>query len=125
MKNRMKFVYLALAVICCLASYRLGIYLTFEAMKSGHTDVQAMLAFNHSKSFSEIKQCLDNGVIEGARQRVENSLISERNLLAGKLSTGVSPYMLEYIELRSEVGIDELKAYESDRGSSWSLTSCE
>jgi len=114
-----------LVVVLCLASYRLGIYLSMDALDTYSTDSQAMFAFNHIGNYSEIMECLNKGDLEAASVRVENYLITERELLASHLQKGVSPRMIDYIELRSKEGVDAHKTYISNRGGSWSVPTCQ
>lgn len=125
MKLRTKLGAGVLILVCCLVSYRLGVFVTVEAFKQGFKDTQAMLAFNHANSFRSIKECLDREQVDESRQLVDNLLISERELLAIHLRDGIGSKMIGYIELRSDETLDSLKGFESDRGSSWSVPRCK
>lgn len=114
-----------IAVVTSLASYRFGIHVSMDAFEVYSTDSQAMFAFNHLGNYSEIKKCLENGKVEAASIKLDNFIITERELLADHLHTGVSPRMIEYINVRSEESLEAYQAFKSNRGSSWSVPSCE
>ena len=109
----------------CLVSFWLGGYVTKDVLKTCSSDPQAMIAFNRIGDYTKIKSCLDNEKYDATSILIKNYLISQRELLADHLNTGVSPKMTEYIKIRTNEGIAAHKAYKSNRGNSWTVPSCK
>ena len=113
-----------LSVVGCLASYRLGIKVAQEATGNAVSAVQTMLAFDHMRRYEEVNSCLKSGNLSGARERLEHSVITQRELVAALLKTVSSPQVLSYIEARTDQTVVSLRNYESGRGTRWVEPAC-
>ncbi len=109
----------------CLVSFLIGGYVTKDVLRTASSDPQAMIAFNRIGDYTKIKGCLDNKKYDATSILIENYLISQRELLADHLNSGVSPKMMEYIKIRTKEGISAHKSYKSNRGNSWTVPSCK
>lgn len=112
-------------VVGCLASYRFGVYVAQSAFENGVLETQAMLAFNHMKNYEELISCMEKGKLGEAKAKLNHSLISERELLADLLKSVNTPWLSNYIEVRSDESLDTLRSYESDRGDRWQVPTCQ
>ncbi len=125
MKN-LRIVILVLGFIICIASaYRFGIEVTEDAWAQSLESVQAMLAFNHLKQFQEISECITNGKVEAAHQRIKMAIITEKELVSGYLKSHESGQAVDYIERRYKGNISNLREYQSNRGVSYTVPSCQ
>lgn len=117
--------FLAIFLVGCLASYSFGIKIAREAFGADLMEVQAKLAFDHLNRYQELSLCLQKGKFSEAKEKLMHQVISERELLAGFLGSVESKEVENYIEIRSEQSIDSFKNYQSNRGSRWSVPSCQ
>ena len=114
-----------LSVAGCLASYRFGIKVAQEASGNAVSAVQTMLAFDHMRRYEEINSCLKSGKLSGAREKLEHSVITQRELVAALLKTVNSPQVISYIEARTDQTVLSLRNYQSGRGTRWVEPACQ
>lgn len=112
-------------LVGCLASYRFGIHVAQSAHANGVLETQAMLAFNHMKSYEELVTCMERGKFEEAKEKLNHLVISERELLADLLTSVNTPWLGNYIEVRSDESLDSLRSYQSGRGKRWRVPTCQ
>lgn len=120
--------YIIFTIIVLLASasaYRFGIKVTKDAFTDEYAAVQAMLAFNHLQRYEELSDCLANGMPDETAQKLQMSIINEKELVAKFLRSHNSTRINKYISIRYPQGIESLRSYKSDRGSRWSEPSCK
>ena len=111
-------------VVGSLSSYRFGIYLSQKAYSQGLKETQAILAFNHMKRYGELAFCIENEKYSEANEKLRQSIITERELLASFLNSIKSDHLNEYIRTRSKESLESFKRFKSNRGSNWSEPSC-
>lgn len=112
-------------LILTASAYRFGIKITSEAYSNALNETQAMLAFNHMQRYEELLECLKNKKTSEASEKLQMSIISEKELISEFLSENNSEKINEYITIRYKKPIEILKNYKSTRGKSWSETSCK
>ena len=111
-------------VVGSLSSYRFGIYVSQKAYSQGLKETQAILAFNHMKRYGKLASCIENGKYSEANEKLRQSIITERILLAKYLNSINSEHLNEYIRIRSKESLESFKHFKSNRGSNWSEPSC-
>lgn len=109
----------------CLASYRFGIKLAQESNRNGILEAQAILSLNQLNRYEELAKCMKNGKFSEAAEKLQHSAISERELLADLLNSVSSTRLSNYIEVRSNQSVEELKNYKSSRNNRWVEQTCE
>lgn len=125
MNKKIIAIFVVIFMIGCLSSYRFGIHLSHKAFGDDLLEVQAMLSFNHLQSYEEISVCLEKGLSIEAKGKTNHAVISERELLAGFLSSIKSTRLNEYISIRTNESLESLKGYKYERGSRWTVPSCK
>jgi hypothetical protein len=111
-------------VVGSLSSYRFGIYLSQKAYSQGLKETQAILAFNRMKLYRKLTSCIENGKYSEANEKLRQSIITQRELLARFLNSMESEHLNEYIKIRSKENLESFKHFKSNRGSNWSEPSC-
>ena len=112
-------------IVGCLTSYRFGVGLAQDSYGNGILEAQAMLAFNHLKRYEELAKCMKNGKFSEVSEKLEHSAVTERELLAKLLKSVHSTRLSNYIELRSNQSVEELKNYKSSRNDRWIEPTCQ
>ncbi len=115
------------AVLVCvgLLSFRAGVELTRDAYGDGIYSVQAMLSLNHLNRYEEIHGCLSGGNPNAALNKLEMSIVSEKELIAEYLhSPAREAETAQYISARYPEGVEGLESFESNRGTNWSEAEC-
>ncbi|MEZ5572275.1 MAG: hypothetical protein R3E64_09640 [Halioglobus sp.] len=108
----------------CFLAFRAGVYYTMSGMSNELLATQAMLSFNHLERYEEISTCLNLKLYEEAGEKIEHSIINERELLADLLTSINSDWLTEYIDQRSAESIESFKVYKSQRVREWREPSC-
>lgn len=110
---------LCIFIVGCLTSYRFGIKLAQDSYGNGIIETQAILALNHLNRYEELAKCMKNGKFSEASEKLQHSAITERELLADLLNSVNSAHLSNYIEIRSNQSVEELKKYKSNRNDRW------
>ena len=125
MKKKHIAIFGILLLLVSAASYRFGIKVTKTAWNKNYASVQAMLAFNHLKKYESLSECLNNGKYDVAIKKIENSIITEKELISKFLQTYNDAMMNEYISIRYPQGIESLRNFKSNREGRWTVAGCK
>ena len=93
---------LILFIAGCIGSFIFGGSITKETFSNQLSVTQAMLAFNNINRFEHMHTCVEQEQYAKLKLRLENSLISERLLLAEFLNSLDDEWLNAYITTRSE-----------------------
>jgi len=112
-------------LVGCLIAYRVGVGVTAKAYSEGLSETQAILAFNHMRQFEDLLRCLEKGAVEPTAERLRHAIVGEKDLVAEFLRGTDSDKINDYISVRYDATIDELKKFRSTRRNSWEVPPCK
>lgn len=103
-------------LVGCLIAYRVGVGVTAKAYAEGLSETQAILAFNYMRQFEDLLQCLEKGAVEPTAERLRHAIVREKQLVAEFLRETDSDKINDYVAVRYDNPIDELKHQEGQLG---------
>lgn len=124
--DMIRHVTIGLAILVgCFVVYRVGVGVMVKVYSKGLSETQAMLAFNHMRQFEDLLHCLEKGAVEPTAERLRHAIVGEKELVAEFLRRTDSDKVNDYISVRYDTPIDELKNFSSTRRGSWQVSPCK
>lgn len=111
--------------VLCFLSFFFGRYIGDRGVGIALNHTQLMISFHHLQEYKKIKHAIESGCTDLAQTRLDYRIDTEKMLMAGFLQDAANESAVDYIELRDEKLISELKEHEADRNKTWDFPDCD